>query len=72
MNDQWFNHIIRRLIDNANDILEDEKTHPDDKFVQGEKFAYYLVLDSIKNDLITMEYDLGECGLDIDLDEKYM
>lgn len=37
-----------------------------------EKLAYYEVLDTIKNDLIIAEYDLQECGLDIDLDNDYL
>lgn len=71
MNNDLFNYIIERIISNADDAREEEKTKNAD-FYKGKSFAYYEVLDTIKNDLITEEYDLSECGLDIDLEEKYL
>lgn len=72
MNNDIFNHIINRLLSNANDTLKDAQANDKDKFYVGKKLAYYEVLDTIKNDLIIAEYDLQECGLDIDLDNDYL
>ncbi len=72
MDKDLFNYIAGRVISNAEDALEDAKMHEGDDFYMGKKFAYYEVLDTIKNDLITWEYDLSECGLDIDLEERYL
>ena len=72
MNNDIFNHIINRLLSNANDALKDVQANDKDEFYVGKKLAYYEVLDTIKNDLIIAEYDLQECGLDIDLDNDYL
>ena len=72
MNNDIFNHIINRLLSNANDALKDGQGNDKDEFYVGKKLAYYEVLDTIKNDLIIAEYDLQECGLDIDLDNDYL
>lgn len=77
MNNDIFNHIINRLLSNANDTLKDaqandKQANDKDEFYVGKKLAYYEVLDTIKNDLIIAEYDLQECGLDIDLDNDYL
>ena len=52
--------------------LKDAQANDKDEFYVGKKLAYYEVLDTIKNDLIIAEYDLQECGLDIDLDNDYL
>lgn len=72
MNNDIFNHIINRLLSNANDTLKDAQANDKDEFYVEKKLAYYEVLDTIKNDLIIAEYDLQECGLDIDLDNDYL
>ena len=72
MNNDIFNHIINRLLSNANDALKDAQANDKDEFYVGKKLAYYEDLDTIKNDLIIAEYDLQECGLDIDLDNDYL
>lgn len=72
MTNDLLNSIILRLLDDANDILDDHKKEPDEEFIKGEKLAYYMVLDTIKNQLEIADYDLSACGLDIDLDKKYM
>ena len=53
-------------------MTKDAKANDKDEFYVGKKLAYYEVLDTIKNDLIIAEYDLQECGLDIDLDNDYL
>ncbi len=72
MNNELFNHIVARLISNADDAVADVKKDPDSEFADGVKFAYYTVLDTIRNDLIIAEYDLSECGLEEDPLKKYM
>ncbi len=71
MADELFNHIIERLISNADDAYADAKKKPDDEFLDGVKFAYGIALDTIRNDLIIAEYDLKECGLEDDPIAKY-
>lgn len=71
MND-LLSSIIQPLLDNANDIVEQEKKEPNSDFIKGEKLTYYIVLDIIKSRLEIADYDLSACGLDIDLDKMYM
>lgn len=71
MNNELFNYIIKRLISNANDAVEDNKKYGGD-FYDGKTLAYYEVLDTIKNDLMINEYDLSECGLDVNLEDEYL
>lgn len=71
MNNDIFNYIISRLISNADDAVADAKANPDNEFYSGVQFAYYTALDTIRNDLITYEYDLKECGLEDDPFHKY-
>lgn len=66
MRNDIFNYIISRLINRAEDTKSDAKANPDNEFKQGRQHAYYEVLDMIRNDLITYEYDLKECGLEED------
>lgn len=54
MNNDIFNHIINRLLSNANDTLKDAQANDKDEFYVGKKLAYYEVLDTIKNDLISL------------------
>lgn len=71
MTDELFNHIVARLISNADDAVADAKENPDSEFAQGVQLAYYTALDTIRNDLIIAEYDLKECGLEEDPINKY-
>lgn len=61
--------IIARVIDNANDAIEESKADSDDAFIDGKKTAYYEVLDTIKNELDVSEQDLKEYGLNFTLEE---
>ena len=72
MTDSEIKFIISRIIDNANFNLEEVKGSPDDLFLKGKKLAYYEILDSIKNELISKNQDLKEFGLDIILDKMDM
>lgn len=72
MSEDYFNYMIGRLIECADEAVKDAAAKPEDRFLDGVKLAYYMVLDSIKNDLDTIDYDLSSCGLDIDLDKVYL
>lgn len=69
MMDEVFKYIISRIIDNANDAVEEAKENTGDDFYKGKKLAYYEVLDTVKNELLARETDLKEFGLDINLEE---
>ncbi len=62
-------YMIGRLLDNANDALAEAEENKGDPFYSGKSFAYYEMLDTLKNDLDIYEEDLKEYGLDIDLDK---
>jgi hypothetical protein len=66
MDNELFNHIVARLISNADDATANAKANPDSKFEEGVQHAYYTALDTIRNDLIIAGYDLKECGLEDD------
>ena len=72
MMDDVLNAIIRRLLEDADDAVEDLQEHPKDLYCQGVKTAYYMVLDTIKNTLLQEDCDPADFGLDIDLDKKYL
>lgn len=72
MSNETFDYIISRLLDNANDVFEDEKEEGRSEFYNGKKLAYYEILDTIKNELILADYNLSECGLDINLEKDYI
>lgn len=71
MNEEIIKYIIARVIDNANDALEEERKNKDDAFFKGKKLAYYEILDTIKNDLDINDQDLKEFGLDVDLEKVF-
>lgn len=71
MNEETIKYIIARVIDNANDALEEERKNKDDAFYKGKKLAYYEILDTIKNDLDINDQDLKEYGLDVDLEKVF-
>lgn len=71
MNEETIKYIIARVVDNANDVLEEERKNKDDAFYKGKKLAYYEILDTIKNDLDINDQDLKEFGLDVDLEKVF-
>ena len=71
MNEETIKYIIARVIDNANDALEEERKNKDDAVYKGKKLAYYEILDTIKNDLDINDQDLKEFGLDVDLEKVF-
>ncbi len=63
-------YIIARLLDNANDAVEQSKADRDDKFAAGRRIAYYEMLDILKTELDVRDQDLKEFGLDFDLENR--
>lgn len=70
MTDSEVKFIVSRVIDNANEAKKEEAENAD--FHEGRMFAYYEILDTIKNELLTREQDLKEFGLDIDLEKTFL
>lgn len=68
LSQEAMNRMIRRLIDNAKDAIEEANDNKNDDFYEGKKAAYYEMLDSLKNDLKIENADIEKFGLDIDLD----
>lgn len=71
MTEETIKHIIARVIDNANDALEEERKNKNDAFYKGKKLAYYEILDTIKNDLDIDDQDLKAFDLDVNLEKMF-
>lgn len=63
-------YMIARLLENANEAVEESKGNKDDEFAAGRKLAYYEMLDILKTELDVRDQDLKEFGLDITLENK--
>lgn len=72
MREAEIEYILSRIVKKANDALEESKENKDDDFYKGRKFAYYEILDAIKNELIARDQDLKEFGLDINLEKTFL
>jgi len=64
--------ILSRVLENANDTIEELNENKDDDFYKGKRLAYYEVLDTIKSELEARGQDLKEFGLDIDLEKEFL
>mgnify|MGYP000152315765 FL=1 len=69
LNEDSMKYIISRLIDNANEAVEESSKDRSDAFNQGRRLAYYEMLDILKSELDVRDVDLKEMGLDIDVDK---
>ena len=72
MNNDTFNHLMERLLSKADDALNTYQKDKSNEFYSGRVEAYYEVLDALKSELTVWDYDLDQCGLDFDLDKKYL
>lgn len=72
MNEATIKFIVSRVIENANDAIEETKQNPNDEFYKGQKLAYYEILDTLKNELTAHDQDLKEFGLDVDLEKTFL
>ena len=72
MNNDIFNHLMERLLSKADDALNTYQKDKSNEFYSGRVESYYEVLDALKSELTVWDYDLDQCGLDFDLDKKYL
>ena len=72
MTDSEIKFIINRVLDNAKDVINETEQNKNEEFNSGKLFAYYEILDTIKNELIVRGQDLKEFGLDIDLEKTFL
>lgn len=72
MSESEIKYIVARVLDNANDALDEANADKDDDFYKGKKLAYYEILDTIKNELEARGQDLKEFGLDINLEKTFL
>lgn len=64
---------IERLIENADEALQEAKAHKNDSlYYSARKDVYYEVLDTIKDDIIMGDLDPADYGLGIDLEKRYL
>ena len=68
LSEESLKYVIARLIDNANEAIEESERDKDDSFSLGRRLAYYEMLDILKSELDVRDVDLKELGLDIDVD----
>lgn len=62
--------LIARLLENANEAVEESNENQEDLFAAGRRLAYYEMLDILKSELDVRDQDLKEFGLDINLENK--
>lgn len=72
MNESTLKYIIARVIDNANETMNEAKEKPNDDFYKGKRLAYYEVLDTIKNTLLNEGISLDDLGLNVNLERKFL
>lgn len=69
LNEDSLKYIIARLVENANDAVEESEKDKSDAFNQGRRLAYYEMLDILKNELDVRDADLNELGLNFDVNK---
>ena len=63
--------IISRILERAFESIDEAKESRND-FANGRKLAYYEVADIIKSELYVRDVDLGEFGLNINLEKTFL
>ena len=69
ISEESLKYIIARLVDNANEAVEESEKDKSDLFNQGHRLAYYEMLDILKSELDVRDADLKELGLDFDVNK---
>lgn len=69
LSEESLKYIIGRLVENANEAVEESDKDRSDSFNQGRRLAYYEMLDILKSELDARDADLKELGLDFDVDK---
>ena len=65
-------YLIARLLERAKEANEERRDNPEDNFQAGRNMAYYEMLDILKTELDIREQDLGEFGLNINLEKTFL
>ena len=65
-------HIVFRLLQNANKVLDAKHKEKNSEYMDGLSDAYYEVLCTIQSELLFAGQDLSEFGLDIDLEKTFL
>ena len=64
-------NIIGRVLKHAFESIEEANETRED-FDKGRNLAYYEITDIIKSELYVRDADLGEFGLDINLEKTFL
>ncbi len=67
-----FKATIERLIENADEAVEEAKAHRGDDYYSTRQIIYYEVLDTIKDDIIMGDLDPADYGLGMNLEKRYL
>ena len=62
ISEESLKYIIARLVDNANEAVEESEKDKSDLLNQGRRLAYYEMLDILKSELDVRDADLKEWG----------
>ena len=69
LSEESLKYIIARLVNNANEAVEESEKDKGKVFNQGRRLAYYEMLDVLKSELDVRDADLKELGLDFDVNK---
>lgn len=72
LDEETLKYIIARLVERADEAMQEYINDKDNDFKNGRLLAYYKMLDILRTELDLSEQDLNEFGLDFDLEEKYL
>lgn len=72
LDEETLKYIIARLVERADEAMQEYINDKDNDFKNGRSLAYYEMLDILRTELDFSEQDLNEFGLDFDLEEKYL
>lgn len=72
LDEETLKYIIARLVERADEAMQEYINDKDNDFKNGRSLAYYEMLDILRTELDLSEQDLNEFGLDFDLEEKYL
>lgn len=72
LDEETLKYIIARLVERADEAMQEYINDKDNDFKNGRSLAYYEMLDILRTELDLSEKDLNEFGLDFDLEEKYL
>ena len=71
ISNESYKYILARVLERAFESIE-EANESGTEFYKGRQLAYYEIADIIKSELYVRDADLGEFGLDIDLEKTFL